>query len=214
MTTRAMTSRPAARRGTATRRQPAPWSSGIRWTWSGSLLGLAVLGIGFLIAQRGQLSVFERDLFRLVNDLPAIVFPLVWVVMQLGNVVAVPVLAGAAALARPRSAWRATCWCPACSPTSPPTSSRASSAASGRPGSVDANLRDGNVSGIGFISGHAAVAAALATAAAPYLSRRGRRAAWALAWAVALARVYVGAHLPLDVVGGVAVGWAIGSLVH
>ena len=37
---------------------------------------------------------------------------------------------------------------------------------------------------------------------------------WALAWAVALARVYVGAHLPLDIVGGAAAGWAIGSLVH
>ena len=61
------------------------------------LLGLAVFGIGFLIAQRGELPVFERDLFRIVNDLPAIVFPIVWVVMQLGNVLAVPVVAGVAA---------------------------------------------------------------------------------------------------------------------
>src|SRR3954453_17865763 len=65
------------------------------------LLGLAIFGIGFLIAQRGQLSVFERDVFRIVNDLPQIVFPVVWVVMQLGNVLAVPVLAAVAALRRP-----------------------------------------------------------------------------------------------------------------
>lgn len=66
----------------------------------------------------------------------------------------------------------------------------------------------------GFVSGHSAVAAALATAAAPYLSRRLRRVAWALALTVGLARVYVGAHLPLDVVGGLLVGWVTGSLVH
>src|SRR3712207_6683861 len=53
-------------------------------------LGLAVLGLGLLVAQRGRLPVLERDLFQLVNDLPATVFPVVWVVMQLGNVVAVP----------------------------------------------------------------------------------------------------------------------------
>jgi undecaprenyl-diphosphatase len=63
-----------------------------------ALLGLAVFGLGFLIAQRGQLPVLEHDLFRIVNDLPAIVFPVVWAVMQLGNVVAVPVVAGIAAL--------------------------------------------------------------------------------------------------------------------
>src|SRR3712207_9332167 len=61
---------------------------------------LAVLGIGFLIAQRGAISLLERDLFRLVNDLPSMVLPVVWVVMQLGNVVAVPTLAGVALLTR------------------------------------------------------------------------------------------------------------------
>lgn len=177
------------------------------------VLGLAVFGLGFLVAQRGELPVLERDLFRVVNDLPEIVFPVVWAVMQLGNVVAVPVVAGlAAATGRFRMArdmlvsgllaYLAADWVKGVVGRERPA------------GLVDANLLDGNVSGIGFISGHAAVAAALATAAVPYLSRRGRRFAWGLAWTVALARVYVGAHLPLDIVGGAAVGWAIGSLVH
>ncbi|TQN42834.1 undecaprenyl-diphosphatase [Blastococcus colisei] len=176
-------------------------------------LGLAVFGIGFLVAQRGELPVLERDLFRVVNDLPAIVFPVVWAVMQLGNVVAVPVVAAIAALtkrfrmARDMLVSGSLAYLAADLVKSIVGRERPA-------GLVDANLLDGNVGGIGFISGHAAVAAALATAAVPYLTRRGRRVAWALAWSVALARVYVGAHLPLDILGGAAVGWAIGSLVH
>lgn len=176
-------------------------------------LGLAVFGLGFLIAQRGELPLLEGDLFRIVNNLPEIVFPLVWAVMQLGNVVAVPVVAGIAALtgrfrmARDMLVSGLLAYLAADLVKSVVGRERPA-------GLVDANLLDGNVSGIGFISGHAAVAAALATAAVPYLSRRGRRFAWGLAWAVAIARVYVGAHLPLDILGGAAVGWAIGSLVH
>jgi predicted Ser/Thr protein kinase len=63
------------------------------------------------------------------------------------------------------------------------------------------------------VSGHSAVAVALATVASPYLGRRARRVAWVLAGFVCLARMYVGSHLPFDVVGGAALGWAAGSLV-
>ncbi|MGY1593598.1 phosphatase PAP2 family protein [Geodermatophilus sp. SYSU D00708] len=177
-------------------------------------LGLAVLGLGLLVAQRGVLPVLERDVFRLVNDLPAAVFPVVWAVMQLGNVVAVPVLAGLAALTRRFRLARDLL-------VSGGLAYLAADLVKNlvqreRPGGfeLEVNLPEGPVGGLGFVSGHSAVAAALATAVVPYVSRRGRRWAWALAWTVALARVYVGAHLPLDVVCGLALGWAIGSLVH
>ena len=177
-------------------------------------LGLAVLGLGFLVAQRGRLPVFERDVFQLVNDLPGTVFPVVWVVMQLGNVVAVPVLAAVAALTRrfrmARDILVAGVLAYVASDLVKSVVRRE------RPGgfAVEVNFPEGPVTGLGFVSGHSAVAAALAAAVVPHLSRRGRRVAWALAWTVALSRVYVGAHLPLDVIGGLAVGWAIGSLVH
>ncbi|MGY1802362.1 phosphatase PAP2 family protein [Blastococcus sp. SYSU D00922] len=212
MTTREATSRATSRpepprrhRGTTVQRHPLDL---VR-----VLLGLAVFSVGFLIAQRGQLPVLERDLFRLVNDLPGLVFPVVWAFMQLGNVVAVPVVAGVAALTRRFRMARDIL----VSGVLAYLAADLVKAVVGRErpaGLLDANLLDGNVSGIGFISGHSAVAAAMATAAVPYLSRRGRRLAWGLAWTVAVARVYVGAHLPLDIVGGAAVGWAIGSLVH
>ncbi|MGY1641918.1 phosphatase PAP2 family protein [Geodermatophilus sp. SYSU D00703] len=177
-------------------------------------LGLAVLGLGLLVAQRGELPVFERDVFRLVNDLPATLVPVVWTVMQLGNALAVPAVAGLAALTRRFRLARDLL-------VSGLLAYLAADLVKSlvqreRPGGflLEVNLPEGPVGGLGFVSGHSAVAAALATAVVPYVSRRGRRWAWALAWTVALARVYVGAHLPLDVVCGLALGWAIGSLVH
>jgi membrane-associated phospholipid phosphatase len=177
-------------------------------------LGLGVVGLGVLVAQQGRLSLVERDLFRLVNDLPGIVFPAVWTVMQLGNVVAVPTLAAMAALTRryrmARDLLISGLLAYGLADLVKTIVGRE------RPADlpVGAVLHEGAVGGAGFVSGHAAVAAALATAAAPYLGRRSRRAVWTLAWSVAVARVYVGAHLPLDVVGGAAAGWAVGSLVH
>jgi undecaprenyl-diphosphatase len=66
--------------------------------------------------------------------------------------------------------------------------------------------------GLGYVSGHSAVAVALATVASPFLGRRARRVAWTLAALVCVARIYVGSHLPFDVLGGAALGWAAGAL--
>jgi len=70
------------------------------------------------------------------------------------------------------------------------------------------------ISGFGFPAVTVAVAAGLAAVASPYLTRVPRRVAWSLVALVAVARVFVGAHLPLDVFAGVAVGWMAGALVH
>ena len=65
--------------------------------------------------------------------------------------------------------------------------------------------------GLGFPSGHAAVSLSLAY----LLSRRSslaRGAGLAVALVTGWARVYVGAHLALEVVGGYAAGMAVGAL--
>lgn len=84
-----------------------------------------------------------------------------------------------------------------------------------RPGELlaDITLRD-EVSGLGFPSGHSAVSMALVLAVLPYLSGRWRWALLAIPLVVGFARVYVGAHLPLDVVGGWAIGVFAASGVH
>lgn len=68
--------------------------------------------------------------------------------------------------------------------------------------------------GSGYPSGHAAVAFALATVLAPYLPRPWRAGAYGLALVVVFARVAIGAHFPLDVVGGAALGTLVGVAWH
>ena len=67
------------------------------------------------------------------------------------------------------------------------------------------------LTGESFVSGHAMLAAALAVVVTPYLVGRWRVVPAVLAVLVALGRVYVGAHAPLDVLCGAACGVAVGA---
>jgi hypothetical protein len=86
----------------------------------------------------------------------------------------------------------------------------------GRPASLLENVavRGAEKGDRGFPSGHAAVSAALTVVAWPYAPNRWRATLATLAGFVPFARIYVGAHLPLDVVGGSALGLAIGSVIN
>ena len=82
----------------------------------------------------------------------------------------------------------------------------------GRPGDhvEDTTLRLGSADhGLGYPSGHAAVAVTLAAGLTPVLGRRAGVPAAAVAGIVGISRIYVGAHYPLDVLGG----WALGAVV-
>jgi membrane-associated phospholipid phosphatase len=68
-----------------------------------------------------------------------------------------------------------------------------------------------HLAGLSFVSGHAIITFAIAGLLALVLPRRWAVVAFVLATLNAVARVYLGAHNPLDVVGGAAVGLAIAA---
>ena len=178
------------------------------------ITALAVLLMSIKLVNRNHIDELEIDAFRLVNDLPGVLYRPVWLVMQLGNVLVVPVVAGVAALTRRyRLAVNLAVAGFGCYFLARLVKLLVHR---GRPSEYlpHVNVHGPAASGLGYISGHAAVVVALASVASPYLSRRARRVAWTLATAVCLSRVYVGAHWPLDVIGGAAVGFAVGAAVH
>jgi membrane-associated phospholipid phosphatase len=180
-----------------------------------AICALVVVVVSLLLLGRiDRVPDAERAVFRAVNGMPSALNAFVTPPMFLGTLAAVPIymvvcglfrkfrmgfvvgIAGLAAYLLARLGKFAI--------------------GRGRPGEIlaEVHLRDVDVSGLGFPSGHAAVAAAVAVAALPYLPPRWRWPALLFPAFMAFARVYVGAHLPLDVVSGAAIGVAVASTLH
>lgn len=73
-----------------------------------------------------------------------------------------------------------------------------------------ANFRDAPLEGLSFVSGHAIIAWAIVALVWPWATASWRSIAVAVAMLNGVARIYLGAHNPLDVVGGAGVGIALG----
>ncbi|HJR44627.1 MAG TPA: phosphatase PAP2 family protein [Actinomycetota bacterium] len=183
---------------------------GIRLTIASLLLIATALPI-----QRHYVPELERDFFRAINGLSDSLEPAVSVAMQLGNLLAVPALALAALVATRRYRLPLDL---ALSGTAAWLLARVVKeiVQRGRPVELmqDVVLRGPPAQGHGYVSGHAAVAAAMAAVTVTYLGPRGKVVVIVLAAIVGFGRIYAGVHLPLDVVGGAAMGWAIASLMH
>lgn len=65
------------------------------------------------------------------------------------------------------------------------------------------------IRGLAFVSGLAISTAALAGIVTPYLRGGWKAVPWAVVALVCVARVYLGAHNPLDVICGAGLGLAI-----
>lgn len=176
--------------------------------------GGVVLVLASLPVHRHSVSGAEAAVFHVLNGTTVLPFVVVWPVMQLGNVLVVP--ASALLAAAFRRWWLAAELLVAGAGTYLLAKVVKGLVPRGRPSGLlsDVVIRGAEAHGRGYVSGHAATLAALATVAWPWLGRRGRIAVVAVLVVVCLTRIYVGAHLPLDVVGGAGLGIAVGGCVR
>jgi undecaprenyl-diphosphatase len=170
---------------------------------------LAVVGLLYLVAGHDTPPRWEHDVVDAMTRIPRVLGAPMEVVMQLGSRGLVYVLALVAWAITRRwfagvqvlvagllTGWgvdRLKDW-------------------SGRPRPAGVHIRD-HVGGAGFPSGHTATAFAVAVVFAAWLPTRWRAVPLVLAAVVGLARMYVGAHYPLDVLGGAAWGGAVGLAI-
>lgn len=166
--------------------------------------------------QRG-VSGCEDQVYRVVNDLPDEIAPVVWLPMQAGAL-AYPLALSAGIY------WRTKTTQPALSIAAAGFSAWLGAKAvkrmigRGRPFDFhpDTNLRLGTDKdgSRGFISGHAAVSFAVAAVVSGRMGPIPGIASYGVATAASLSRLYVGAHLPLDVIGGAAFGIVVGEITE
>jgi membrane-associated phospholipid phosphatase len=164
----------------------------------------------------GTVGALERAVFRFVNGWPDGLRPFLYGFQLLG-VLGVPLVLAAVALVLRR--WRLALGLVLLVPAKLLVEKEVlkTLVRRERPGTTvpDAVVRNVPSAGPSFPSGHAIIVFGIVVLLAPYLRHR-----WQLLVVIALAvlnsvaRVYLGAHNPLDVIGGAFAGIAIGALLN
>jgi undecaprenyl-diphosphatase len=185
------------------------------------IAGLVLLGGSIAVARRPEISVPEQRVFRAVNGWPDWLYPILWLPMQLGNLV-VGTVAGVVVAALYADLGVAVGVGVAM--TMKLVTERVvrkemadALAIRQRPGTsqVGAVLRgsDVPVSGPSFPSGHVILVASIACVVAGTIPVGWWWVLVLLTAAVMVGRVYVGAHNPLDVTAGLGAGLLAGGIV-
>ena len=172
-----------------------------------ALAGLVGSG---LVALLRPVPAWELELTRIVNGAPDAVAAPLYPVMQLGTLAA-PLLAALLLLVVRRDALLAGAALVAGLMAWFGAKAVKRIVERGRPLAYvsDLDVREGTGAGLGFVSGHSAVAAATAVVVMVAVPPRWRPALVVVVLVVGVARIVYGVHLPADVVGG----WSFGALV-
>ncbi len=175
--------------------------------------GVGLLGVSWLLLADRPDTVpgWEADVFDAVNGLPEALRWPVWPVMQLGNFW-MSIVGGAAVYTLTRRVRPALAASAAVVLAWVAAKVVKDAIPRARPGDLldHVNLRESDLDGQGYVSGHTAIAFALATVLTAVLPGRWRWVPFPVASGVGFARIYYGAHLPLDVLGGAGLGIVCG----
>lgn len=177
------------------------------------VLALVLFAVSVLLSRGADMTNWEQGVFSFVYGLPGFLHPFFFVITQAGTIyfaglsiayfaykkkfyVVTKLLLGGL-IAYLASGFAKDIW--------------------GRPRPFEflenvTNL-DYVVRGPGFPSGHTALATVTLLTIMRYLPKKLRSLVLVLIALVALSRLYLGIHAPLDVIGGFAIGWAAYALV-
>lgn len=170
------------------------------------LLALALFAVATLMSRDDSLSNWEAELFRFVYDLPDFFYPFFYLVTQTGSIYMLGTLLIFYGLKRHYHVLLRLLM------TGTLAYLLAGQAKSlwgrARPHELLPDIIALDVfQGPGFPSGHVALATALAFTIGHYLPRRYHWLPVAWIVGVALSRMFLGVHVPLDILGGFALGW-------
>ena len=177
-----------------------------------AVTGLAMVLVSLREARKPEMSAHELRLFRSANDAPEALRVPVRAVMQAGTFVTVPAVAVVAAITGRRrlavelATGGTIAWLGA--------KALKRLGGRGRPDALldDVRLRESIGGDLGWVSGHTAVATTLAAIAWPHVPRSARPVLVAVVATTAFGRMYVGAPLPLDLVGGAGLGLVVSAV--
>jgi membrane-associated phospholipid phosphatase len=176
--------------------------------------GAAVLVTTTVLAKRGVYG-WEVTVFQAINGLPESLRSVLWLLNQYGTAITIPVATAAALLYR---RWLLAVALAVSGVTVYLLAKVIKEyVARGRPAAILEGAVERETfspDSLGYPSGHAAVAWAITIIVLAYVGRPWQIAAIVLAIVVPLVRMYVAAHLPLDLIGGAALGVTVASAVN
>jgi undecaprenyl-diphosphatase len=178
--------------------------------------GLLLLVLCSLVASTSRVGDVERSVFRAINDLPGWLYPLLWPFQQFGNLLVALVIGIVVALAL-RQWWVAVAVGAAVVLKLLGEQAVKEVVQRSRPGTTigDVTMRgDVSAHGLSFVSGHAVIVTAVAGLLTPILPKAWRWVPWAIVVLNGVTRIYVGAHNPLDIVGGIGLGLVIAGILN